>query len=954
MQKLKPHFKTFLNKKWRFSVSIFLGSFLLVMLAFIAKQTIPVSPIVVNGDNVTINTDVNIGYNTAYDGKNLTVTNNAVVTMDGEHSFNNVTLKDASTLTHTAVSQDGGQSVNPNYWTARWDGYLHVPTRSQSVRIIANNGGRIVLKNLQGTTICSKEDWSLTKSFVTLDCNPSGITLNAGVYQLELTLIEGADDKAALALYFQSNELVPENWLYLTANKSEGTCISELDSNQILKGTQGLCAHYYENIGQSALSSLGTSSDKNSILFNKNKNTVTKIESAKQLWSTVNINGWNSPFPVLMKDSPFQVKQGGLKLTISESLEMLNSSKIDVSGKGYVGGFNAPFDTWFGNINYKENFGNYKNGAGVGGGIHNIQEDHRVGAGGGGYGGCGGAGNDDNNVTQPKPAICLLQELEMRNNLKGLSNSTKENPTNFGSGGGWALQTAGYNDTDAIGGNGGGLVSILAKNVILEAQAQILAIGQNGQSADGTGGGGGSGGSINIQVKDSFSNTTFGQNKRPNVNGGTPPSEGGTGENGTIYTNITGLNENILGSNLSVRGGDGGSDRGGSGGGGRIAIVKVLDDPIVSINKEIIDGENRLATSSDKDGVMIKFKINFVTNNVQGPVEIKDQWTNLLSDVKLGITSEGVTAQINQSNNTITATYTGTGAPDQIGFIEFSGKIKTDNTANCGQLINKPPSITYTHNGASVTTSGVGITIFCNIVTGDIYGGSVSVNKDKLQIDKSSVVTSAGTIGYNGDLDKTFESTKITTWTTFTEDLKAQINDALKNTAIESSVNSDIWFLNAGGTLSSSGGKINNKNGLWKAQENSIGSQEKSFSGSGTIINKEEVNTVNITKSITKNNNSQLGLVFPENTTTINITPSDTQTLDTSILAPWAEVKIIVGAGKKLFFTGVIIANKITVEIQGSGDNMGILYMQYDPAISANPLPLFANALKYTQFEAIR
>ena len=193
---------------------------------------------------------------------------------------------------------------------------------------------------------------------------------------------------------------------------------------------------------------------------------------------------------------------GKLEINVTEALQVDATSRIDVTGRGFLGGRQPgnPF--------------------GLDGMTLGFQRGS-TGFSGGSYGGLGGG-----------PSI---------NPIYG----DFRNPNNGGSGGATIVNEA--------SGNGGGLVRIVAQTIQLNGS--ILANGQNGPANNS---GGGSGGGVRIDV-----GTLMGTGQI-RANGGTSSFSGGAGGGGRIaiyYQTISGFNF----SNVSAFGGSGGAANGGAG-----------------------------------------------------------------------------------------------------------------------------------------------------------------------------------------------------------------------------------------------------------------------------------------------------------------------------------------------------------------------------------------------------
>ena len=196
--------------------------------------------------------------------------------------------------------------------------------------------------------------------------------------------------------------------------------------------------------------------------------------------STVSITGNSAVLPVVSTAAAF------FKVNLTTTtLNVDTTSRIDVAGRGFLGGRQAgnPFGTRGMTLGFQAG---------------------SSGASGGGYGGLGGSSS---------------------NGVYG----DFRNPNDAGSGGG--------SDIAAVGGNGGGLIRIVAQTINLDGL--ILANGAGGGTADA---GGGSGGGIRIDVGTLAGTGQIranGQDGKPRVNIG--GGGGGGGRVAIYYQTITGF-----------------------------------------------------------------------------------------------------------------------------------------------------------------------------------------------------------------------------------------------------------------------------------------------------------------------------------------------------------------------------------------------------------------------------
>jgi RHS repeat-associated protein len=224
-----------------------------------------------------------------------------------------------------------------------------------------------------------------------------------------------------------------------------------------------------------------------------------------------------------------------LEITVTGTLQVDATSRIDATGRGFLGHVQP------GNIFIER-------------GMTFGFQPGSVCASGGGYGGSGGISGCSAAASNP-----------VYGDFK--------NPNDGGSGGGGVL--------NGLGGNGGGLIRIVAQN--LQLQGAIVANGQNGQ---GDRGAGGSGGGIRIDVatlQGAGSITARGGNGGPT---GSSPAVGTGGAGGgriaIYYQNATGFNF----ANVLAQGGTGNSAA--NGGAGTV----YLQGPGRETGELIVDNNN--------------------------------------------------------------------------------------------------------------------------------------------------------------------------------------------------------------------------------------------------------------------------------------------------------------------------------------------------------------------------
>jgi len=253
-------------------------------------------------------------------------------------------------------------------------------------------------------------------------------------------------------------------------------------------------------------------------------------------------------------------------IAVKGTLTINSGGKIDAVGIGSLGGINAVGADGSGSgvgvdyLDFTRRIGS-SGGGGGGSGKYNGSYSGSVGlTGGNGYlvGATGGAGgtNASPNGVIGGTGIDINQLVKDRIQLY---NSMLLNA--WGSGGGAGGSSSGIGLTSGNGGNGGGVIYIEARNIVIDentnaidASGGVGSVGTNGTGVGnerGSGGGaGGSGGVVFVKYQ-TFSNVN-GANTNIKVSGGT----GGVG-----------------GTKFNANGGDGGT--GGAGGGGVIYLLMV-------------------------------------------------------------------------------------------------------------------------------------------------------------------------------------------------------------------------------------------------------------------------------------------------------------------------------------------------------------------------------------------
>ncbi|WP_096894906.1 Ig-like domain-containing protein [Candidatus Scalindua japonica] len=207
-----------------------------------------------------------------------------------------------------------------------------------------------------------------------------------------------------------------------------------------------------------------------------------------------------------------------LDITVSDTLTIDSDSTIDVSGKGYLGGYNGP-----GNYSY---YGRTLGNTTTGGSYVRS---------GGSYGGLGGQTGSDS--------------------VNGVYGSFY-NPNELGSGGGGNSYTNG-----GYGGNGGGLVRITAAEIVLNGNGSIKSNGGDGEDSDWNGGGSGGGIYINVGTIRGDGSGTIAANGGKATRSYSSTNGGGGGRIAVYYDDIAGFDIN----SITAYGGLGSSNDGGAG-----------------------------------------------------------------------------------------------------------------------------------------------------------------------------------------------------------------------------------------------------------------------------------------------------------------------------------------------------------------------------------------------------
>lgn len=294
--------------------------------------------------------------------------------------------------------------------------------------------------------------------------------------------------------------------------------------------------------------------------------------------------------------SPFTINASGLEkkidLNITGALVLKNSSAIDAVGKGYPRR-ESPSSPATRSYGYSD-----------GGGSTAVSSILAIG-GGGSYGGAGGY-------------VSPLWSSVGQSIVYGSAGD----PVLPGSSGGTAFASIFGRDSVSFGGNGGGVVKIVANTLSLEDISSINASGSDANAcrSGSVCGGAGSGGSINLKVGSII--TVIGAVANGGVaNGPYNCGSGACGAEGSVsiggYTNNAPTVSNII-----ANGGMGGT----GGGGGRI-IVTTIPRPDYKISKwlETEDQQNQSGPANPYalqlgDAIRVKIKVE----NIEAGATVED------------------------------------------------------------------------------------------------------------------------------------------------------------------------------------------------------------------------------------------------------------------------------------------------------------------------------------------
>ncbi len=645
---------------------------------------------------------------------------------------------------------------------------------------------------------------------------------------------------------------------------------------------------------------------------------------------------------------------------------VLNNSVINVSGKGYPGGYGD---------GYYVPSGISVNGYGPGGG-----NGGKVTIGcGGGYGGRGGRYGwdwDTEIVKSGKNLPAYFSGLIYPNPSPGNGPNGQPSPLasvlrfNFdpkdtvnneqfewgsGGGGSW-IEFGGRGYRHKNGGDGGGKVRLIAENIILKdisskilANGETTSCGSTGEPGDGwchdagycsAGGGGGAGGSILIYGKLTTPTILSGGSPVSAMHGGSRISNSTNKNNygsteGLIYLSnlpviTTGTTNNYT--NVSAEGGNGSGGCDGTayvngGGGGRI----VLGSPVGTLQITIKDHKGNPLNAS----VQVTQSGNILFNN--------------------GIGDDGIENIILPTNDT-TSYYTITSA--------YSSYVIVSSSISLNQIL----------IGVGTTNLDIVMAPPPSSVKGDIYSGGTSrLNIGNILLDKKAVIASKVDIEnptyhcpYTAENDKckflTYYNSSI--WAKQEKELNSTINKLIKEKASiytpTGNLTNGRWYLNSKllSPFSAPGTGQNGKykeGGVWYVQGSlTIGNSPSNpatnpggitFQDRGTIIISGDLTINGSINSADRNSDShQLGIIVmgkliinnPSNLP--QVIDANIYILGNNVTSPNQSISIN-DRRSKLDFYGLLATPKsIRLPENAAGSQIS-----YNPAIIKNPLPGFSS-----------
>lgn len=455
------------------------------------------------------------------------IATNAMVRIDtslsGSNKFNNLSVGPGATLTHTPLGRNSAVGITGfvdqvNYFAIRWTGWLNAPSSgAYNFYVTSDDGAEFYIDTNIGEgnvrdltkiplTRSGRDSWSSHGAAEYIGIIAS---LNAGMHRIAVNYFDDTS-QASMSLSWQgpgiNKQIIPTQNLYSEFTASAG---------------DGLRGDYYnwENSGRY---------QDYSIFMIKNYR-YTRLDPI------IDFN-WNrsSPFidpstgkisdpsieKVVIPDIPLDGQNqypGGFSRTIinANTIYLSPYAKISADSAGFPGsdeynlrghgpGGGRMDDDWYdGGFHFQGNGGSYC-GRGV-----------RVGSGFEGYT-YGGATSNQPNIAQPTP---------------------------LGSGGGFTSLSS------MRGGNGGGFISLITKDLTMEPGSSISANGGAGDQ-DVAAGGHGSGGTVYIYASNSFSQRGV---STISVNGGNITTqgfenagyEGGAGRVAVYYPQNSSIPQNV-------------------------------------------------------------------------------------------------------------------------------------------------------------------------------------------------------------------------------------------------------------------------------------------------------------------------------------------------------------------------------------------------------------------------
>lgn len=827
------------------------------------------------------------------ENKDITVKNNAVLTIGGHHTFNSLTV-DGSSVTHDAldsylngIKHDPVTDYATDHFGIKYSGYIQIPEYNMIRSVSAkseNDRVKFNITKLDGTAssdiVCPGKDGYAISTFCTHGA--SGNFLPKGLYKIEIYFWDIKDDAKFLLTWNNTKGGEEEPIQYLFHGK-----IDDLTGDITQRG---LTADMYSS---SDYVYSDSDIDKQ---FNSSNYKFTRFDRYAY-------HDWGTETAMLNENV-------GIDLDITKSLTLINNGKIDVSGKGYHGGIDGKI---------------LLSGLGVGGNSYSNGASN-VAGGGGGHGGVGGYGATDNEDASKA----------------GKTNDNSDNPLDFGSGGGSAKKTSGNDVENDNSGSGGGIIKIYAhQNINICQDCLILANGGDGTDEEGAYSGAGSGGTINLQTV----NYTNLRDGNPAVNRGVilkPSSWVNRAEGGTVLalekTVKNDAKKLMIGTNIRSQGGSTGTGNG-TGGGGMIKID--------AQNWSNSSGQISVSKTVDKvptPGQSVVFTLTLNENpRVASQYTLTDKFNHtVLLNVSgaSGTDSRAASPTINQSQGTISWVITPDSAQPATYYLKFSAQIATK--ANMPDICsNKDANISVSASVITITSQNVNIKVTCNNISGDIYSGNNLSFGNNVLINSDSVVSAADTITVNGTNNQ-FPHNSMA----INNDV---INKIINKSVIEQQAKNvnmlppNTWYLDGKASISDSEIANSPRGGLWQTSSvANLGNSPITYYNRGTIIYSGS-SPIAFGQDLIASNKTKdyLGLIVSNiNGPEIKIQPSGNSVeVDGLIYAPYSTVTIDNSANKTISIKGQIIAKNIVI-VTGS---QGMIDIAYNGSIQAKPLPLFEN-----------